>query len=267
LARYLLLPLANPEPTNKGHPSMRSFSSALLCLFTCLASGATARADLLPNLPSLVILPTQEVFAPASFDDNDSAQITLFGELPNTCFKAGPAAAKVDRAAKTIVIRNQSYHYPSCWCLDVRAHYSKTLELGVLPAGRYQVWVEQQNGERKARGTLTISVSTKATPDDHLYAMIEDARVTPADEGAPKTLELTGVLASSCMELSEVKVAYRAPNVIEVLPIVSIGSGATCDQKRRPLKHEVALSPAWKGPTLVHVRSLNGQALNKVVHF
>jgi hypothetical protein len=224
-------------------------------------------ANTLPNLPELVTVAPHDVFAPQGFDNNDSAQVTIAGDMLNTCFKAGPATAEVDQVRKTILIRNRAYFYSSCWCLYVLVPYVKTIDLGVLPVGTYKILFEQENGKLQRKGIMPVALSANSGPDDYLYALIDEATVEPKEEGSPRTLKLSGFLTSSCMELSAVKVLYRAPNVIEVLPIVSIENEAGCDARKRPFVKEVSLNPPWTGLTLVHVRSLNGQALNKVTQF
>lgn len=227
----------------------------------------SASADSFPKLVEKVNLAPEHVFVPQGFDDNDEAEITIAGSFPNTCYRSGKATAQVDRTAKTIVIKNEDNFFTSCWCLFVLVPYVKTIPVGMLPTGTYTVLVEQTNGERIRQSSLSVAVSANNGPDDYLYPLVEDAKVETQGEGKPAKLTLSGQLPSECMELDEVRVAYRAPNVIEVLPIAKIENEADCGQKKREFRKEVLLSPPWKGATLVHIRSLNGQALNKVATF
>jgi hypothetical protein len=238
--------------------------------FLCIASmtaaiGAPgARAELPDQLPELVTRAPDYVFTPQGFDNNDNAQITISGELPNTCWKTGMATATVDSASKTIVVHNRSWVYSSSWCLDVTVPYTETINVGILPAGTYRVLVKQSNDTRILKSVMIVGLSATSSPDDYLYAQVEDLRIEAEPEGSSKKLSLSGTLASSCMELSEIRVVNRPPNVIEVLPIVSIVDGTNCDGRRPSFMKEISLTPPWKGTTLIHVRSLNGKSLNKV---
>lgn len=230
-------------------------------------STATAFADPLPNLPELVTIAPEHVFSPRGFDNNDNAQITIAGNLPSTCFKTGPVSTRVDHATKTVYVKNQAYFYPGCWCLQVLVPFTQTVDLGVLPVGQYQVVAEQGNGVFHQKSTLPISYSTNSGPDDYLYALVDDAQIEPAHAARSKVLTISGILASTCMDVSDVRVVYRDGSVIEVLPKVTLRDEAECAPAKIAFKRKVKLSPNWKGETLVHVRSLNGQALNKITEF
>jgi hypothetical protein len=76
---------------------------------------------------------------------------------------------------------------------------------------------------------------------------------------------LRGEFNSDCMHLQEVKVLYRAENIIEVLPIATMDEGQNCHTASIPFQSQVNIQSPWKGRTLIFVRSLNGQAISKVV--
>jgi len=83
-------------------------------------------------------------------------------------------------------------------------------------------------------------------------------------------MRLKGRLPGSCTRLKEVKVITRKANIVEVLPIIDSGSArdsaAGCFENFVGFEKEIPVNlPAWKGRALFHVRSLNGQALNKVL--
>lgn len=232
-----------------------------------LASLSAIGAYAATPIPELVTVSPEHLFAPMGFDNNDITQLTIAGQMRNTCFKAGPPEVRVDQEAKKIYVHDQAYYYSSGWCLQMIVPYVKTIDLGILAAGSYEIRVKKENGRYVKKGALSVAVSKNSGPDDHLYALIEEAQIDPPQEGSPKTLTLSGLLTGDCMELAEIQVLYREPNVIEVLPIVTIEQEAGCDTAPRRFQREVKLSPAWRGSTLVHIRSLNGQALNKVTQF
>jgi hypothetical protein len=67
------------------------------------------------------------------------------------------------------------------------------------------------------------------------------------------------------MSFQETKALYRTENIIEILPIASVKENLNCKPSHHPFEIPVALNNPWKGPTLVYVRSLNGQSIAKVL--
>jgi hypothetical protein len=112
--------------------------------------------------------------------------------------------------------------------------------------------------------TLPVEVSITAAPDDYLYAPVKHARI---DQVAPRTLILSGTFSSDCMEMQEVKVIHRAPNIVEVLPIAAYKTGSSCQPAATPFEVKVQLPTTEPGDTLIYVRSLNGQAISLVETF
>ena len=235
-------------------------ATAFIGLLGATVSPAAMAAPGLP-LPQLVPIPSEQVFAPPGFDDNDNVQIVIHGELINTCYKAAHAHVTVDRDKKLITVVPQAYVYDGEWCLSVLVPFTDTVDLGILPAGQYHV-VEYTQGRMVHDVILPIAQAKTASPDDYLYAPVKNAILKTGASG--QELVLSGTFASDCMELQDVKVLYRTPHIIEVLPIASYKTGTTCDQNPRPFETDVKLPAVDPGETLIYVRSLNGQAINVV---
>jgi len=228
-----------------------------------LSPGNALGADNLPGLPELVKVLPQQVFAPSGFDDNDNAQVVVTGTLSSTCYKAGPATAKVDQTAKKIYVETQAYFYPGCWCLQVETPFSTVLDLGPIASGTYEVVGYAQNGTTRTLGNLPVAISAQADADDYLYAMVNDAYVTQANGG--RQLVLNGQLGNDCISLKEVKVIRKKDSVIEVLPITEYKNNTLCRQVTIPFQTEVDLGAPIRAKTLIHVRSLSGQSINKMI--
>jgi hypothetical protein len=82
-----------------------------------------------------------------------------------------------------------------------------------------------------------------------------------------RQVRLSGSLPSSCATLKEVKVIHKNADVFEVLPSVEVPMNEICSPVLRPFQTTIDLGTATKGDALVHVRSLNGQAVNRVLKF
>lgn len=229
--------------------------------------GRAAVAD--PGLPRLETLVPEAVFLPQGFDNNDNAQLVVYGTLSDSCFRLGPVDFKVDLAARTIRVRSQVYVYDSDWCLPIISPVTQTVDLGVLPANDYRIEIETETGDARNFGSLPIQASTNAGPDDFLYGEVNDLVFEPNAVGGGK-LTLRGTLGAPCMELKEVKVFYRGDSqggarVMEVLPIAGALPTDRCAEARDSFERVIELKTEWKGLSLIHVRSQNGQSINRVV--
>lgn len=212
--------------------------------------------------PEVVVLKPDHVFAPPGFDDNDSTQIILAGDLPSTCFKVGNVLKKIDKAKKVITLTSTGLFYDGCWCLQTLVPFLQVVDVGVLKSGQYKVLVESPEGGRFRATALPVAVSKSSQPDDFLYMPVTEASVEMT--GSHGSLTLSGELSSDCMWYRETKVLYRSPNLIEVLPIAD--SRGECKPKTTPFKVTVELDSPWRGPTLIHIRSLNGHSVNRLVN-
>jgi hypothetical protein len=227
--------------------------------------GMSAFADLPGLQPDLVTADVDHVFVPSGFDDNDNSQIVITGTLPSTCFKTGPAEYVVDKVTKTVTVKAQSYYYQSDWCLFVVVPYMQALDLGPIRAGGYKVMVENKTGNLGELSEFSVAQSTNPGPDDYLYAPVNEARVDALGEGKV-SVQLVGAFPNTCLELDEVKVFQNTANVIEILPTAKMKrAGAIgCAAKMVPFSKTISIDSKWKGSSLIHVRSLNGQAINNV---
>lgn len=234
------------------------------------AQPAKADASFEALQPALIPITPDRIFAPLGFDDNDNVQVVLDGELADTCYKLGPTQFKLDAVRQRIYVQQQAYYYPGAWCAQVRVPYVQTLNLGILPAGQYELVVQTEDGTVKPAASLPVSLSATRSPDDHLYAPVTEAYLEKslgALEGRDSfyTLYISGQFNNSCMKFKDVKMNVRQNNVIEVLPIVEMDSSRGCTQIMTDFNVGVSLKSVPKGRYLLHIRSLNGQSLNRIV--
>lgn len=238
----------------------------LILSLSTLSLVAAAHAETPPpNGISIIKDMPEAAFAPPGFDSNDHSQVVLAGTFMNTCFKAGTATADVDAATKTIRVVQKAYYAEDAWCLQMLVPYTTTVDIGILPPGNYAVKLVGEQKQEKVMETLPIAQAKENIgPDDSLYGIADEVSYSKG------LLTLKGRLPGSCARLKEVRVLTRKANIVEVLPIietVSSSSGSlSCSDEFVSFEREVPVNlPAWKGRALVHVRSLNGQALNKVI--
>jgi hypothetical protein len=240
----------------------QSFFPAFLLICVISFGGfigkTSASAELLIHEP-------RAVFIPKGFDDNDNVQIVLAGEFTSTCYKVGPSSVKVDPVRKEIRVRDDAIFHDGCCCTFMLVSYVKPIDLGILPAGKYSVLLEKDSVGMNSllQGELTVAQSFTIGPDDHLYAPVSHAEVTARDE-----LILKGNFKNSCMRMKKIKVQHQNHQkdpVIVILPVAEFSGSVTCRSGSFPFEERLQLPRLTDELTLIHVRSLNGQALNKVV--
>jgi hypothetical protein len=212
------------------------------------------------NLPDTVKWPLGRAYIPVGFDDNDNAQVTVVGTFPSTCYKVGPAKSEVDTASHKIFLTQEAYQYSSDMCLTMMVPFTETINVGLVQAGQYQL-VDLVSGS--ALGDMPITVSEKATPDDFLYVPVSDAYVRSNPATKIKELYLTGTMADRCTKLDRVEIHYYADTIV----VQPIGKpvGQHCAGPMTRFQYSAPIPDAVKGTYLLHVRTMNGQAVNKLV--
>lgn len=216
--------------------------------------------------PSLQAEPTTEavtfsrIYVPVGFDSNDHIQFVGEGVFSNSCYRPAPVTTTVDKQAKTIKVGPVAYKY-SGLCLQVILPFERVVDVGVLPAGTWQVI--QADG--KAIGEIKVNPALTADPDDYLYAPISQAYVHESQNGTEE-LMLNGTFPNNCMSMDQVKFDVQ-DDVIVVQPIAKMSSqnAAQCTGPAAPFTQVVQLGQLKAGRYLLHVRSMNAQAINTLV--
>lgn len=197
-----------------------------------------------------------EVYVPGGFDDNDVVQIVGEGMFRNSCYRPGPANAKVDQKNFTVTLDATAYEYPGI-CLQVILPFERTIDLGIIRDGNYKV---MQNGQEIA--TFTVAKARSASPDEYLYAPISQAFFR--QEGTASKIALTGEFTSDCMKLDRV-LTHIEPKVLVVQPVAMMETGRECHNGKFPFSTVVTINNVPKGRYLIHVRSMNAKAVNTLV--
>ena len=172
----------------------------------------------------------------------------------------------MDPTALTITLYAREFIYSSAWCAQLESTYSGVVSLGVLPAGSYAIQAKLPDGSLLQVGVLPVAHARSANPDDFLYAPVESMHLEGGASSTRPILVLNGTYSNGCGRMKQVKL-HRAPHLIEVLPIAEIRT-SHCTSSPAVFEERVELGPVSAGDrVLIHVRSLNGQALNQVHQF
>jgi hypothetical protein len=208
------------------------------------------------------------VFSPKSFDSNDNAQLVIAGHFSGYCMKVGATQHSVNRELFQIQIDNTVTLNGDCSDLDMYIPYSKVIDLGALPAGNYRVMVRAETGNYVKMADLpinqAITTTQTGTTDERLYAPVTEIRFDGKNGDPNPQLTLMGYFTNSCLELDVVQVSYKSTNVIEVLPLVKKGQ-VGCQYSVKQFSKTITLKSFPAVDTLIHVRSMNGQSVNKII--
>lgn len=209
------------------------------------------------------------VFTPKGFDSNDNAQLVVSGVLTSLCQKLGPTTFKVDRAEKKIIVEQQIFMTNKvCAAMEMYIPYTSVVNLGRLEPGAYEVSALDYKKHATPMAVLPIkransNPNTSGT-DDVLYAQVTSIDLKmKTDSGYPQ-LTLKGYLTSSCVSFAKIDLHRREGNVIEVLPTLAVSRGG-CLESIRPFSKTISLGNIPATDTLIHVRSMGGQSLNRVI--
>lgn len=224
-----------------------------LVLITLLFSLPGFCADVLPELLPLKI---KAIYIPGGFDNNDRAQVVIEGTLPNTCFKAGPSRVQLDVANKTLIVQAFAYKYRG-ECISMETRFQDTVNIGILPA---MPMVVKDGFDNAQVGNIKIATAKTQSADDYLYAPLSEVYV----DAKRNQVTFSGIFTDSCAQLQEVRVFQENSNVVTALPISTGQFGPHCVKGEFPFSKTVSLPFLVESRYLLHARSLDGQAINKL---
>jgi hypothetical protein len=230
--------------------------TALTVLVTQTSFAATPPAPVLKSEPTTEAVLFSKIYAPVGFDSNDHVQFVGEGMFSNTCYRPATVTVAVDNAKKIIKVGPVAYKYNGL-CLQVILPFDRTVDVGVLSAGTWAV-VQLDN---KQIGQIKVAPALTADPDDYLYAPISQAYVH--ETNGKEELMLNGSFPNSCMTMQDVKFNV-SDDVIVVQPIAQMAAGP-CTGPAVPFTQVVQLGAIKAGRYLLHVRSMNAQAINTMI--
>jgi hypothetical protein len=204
----------------------------------------------------LVVVRAQETFVPLGFDDNDEAQVVIDGYLPDSCHRLDRVDVTRNEATGVYQVVQFARYFPVP-CLPALVPFTSEVRLGAMPAGRFVV-----AAHGAAPQILPVRHTDALAPDDYLYAPVEAARVEAHAGGY--TAVLDGRFTNTCMVLDDLRLV-DAGKTKEVLPIMTMAERDDCEAREVPFSRRLDLPATLAaGRYLLHVRSLNGKAVNTV---
>lgn len=251
-----------------------SSSRFLLALAAGVVALAADAAHAQSQDPQPIILEPESTFLVSGFDSNDNAQIVLHGILRDSCERMGNVRTEFDGATQTLRVVGMGYRLRGVFCADVISYYTQVANLGPMRAASYRVQVGDARGGWDDVGALRVEPARTANQDDFLYAPVTEAFLDRGLDGTlvgtpqHRIVVLRGQFAMRCLRIREVRQSMgRDGKAVVLLPIVeaiSQGNVRDCKEDGAPFELKVPLQYPVIGQVLLHVRSANGQAINRV---
>jgi hypothetical protein len=145
--------------------------------------------------------------------------------------------------------------------------YSNAVDLGPLPAGQYEIGAQDENGSYIRMGTLPISkaavLNTHST-DERVYAPVTSVSFSMTPAMNEPVITLGGILTNSCLSPANLEIRQTANNVIEILPTLAVARD-NCKAVAVRYQKSVTLKGFPASDTLIHIRAMNGQSINRVI--
>ena len=93
------------------------------------------------STPVSMKIPVDNIFSPRGYDTLDSSEVVVEGILPNGCHRIPKTSYTVKGNTIFIEVTSLVYNQPNTFCPEVILPFIKTVDVGVLPKGKYDVVV------------------------------------------------------------------------------------------------------------------------------
>jgi len=249
----------------------------LLALSAKIARADSPSAPASPTPPSYekIEMPVGHVFiAPQGFDDNDNIEFVIDGVFPNGCYQVASDSTQVDAANKHVITHLFANHRTDGPCGNAAATlpasllaavpYTLEVSVGQLPAGMWQITYSRPNLPDGVR-PFQVDRAKVASIDDVPYAAISSVWIPDSVRGdLPVTAELIGSLTSSCSFLQPEVLVNQIDDVFVVRQSLGFKANVLCSLVMLPFQKTIQLGTPGAGRFLIHARSMNGRAVNRV---
>lgn len=210
--------------------------------------------------PSKVGALFNKMYVPGGFDSNDHIQFVGEGHFRNSCYRPAPEAVRIDQESQVISVGPVAYEY-SGFCLQVILPFQRVVDVGILKPGKWTV-LETDGTSTLELGEISIAPALSNSPDNSLYAPVSQAFFKQT--GKLSRFSVTGNFPNSCMKLVEVK-ATLEKDVIVLQPFAELDLKPNCSAGAYGFSKDVTIPEIPPGRYLLHVRSMNGNAINNLI--
>ena len=250
-------------------------TSLVLGLFLGISSAYAASIDVYRESQTVEV-PLETLVAPYhGYDNKNNVEVVLHGSLPNACYRLSKYTVERSQDRRKIRIHQYAVRNTDGVCaeealpihLNMTVPFTNVVSLGSMAPGDYTFAYQSADDVAKYK-TLNVKEAHKTTMDDFPYAAVSNASVSDVIQKNEKlSVTLSGVFTSSCAYLDNESVKVeKQKDVYVVLPVVKMKTGVYCLQTLIPFTQSVEMeAPKASGHYLVHVRSMNGKSVNRIV--
>lgn len=252
-----------------GRNSRRLLGCALFLGFQWATSAFADFKEVKPG-PKVIFAPVEKLFVASGWDDNDTIQVSVYGNLPSIkCYRVGTTGHSIDLENKKISIWVTAYDFSANGdCGNIPNTFLLNENIGVIPEGVYSIEVASQTIGKEVKGTVEVKKSTSDTPDEFLYAPVTHTEITHSTVAGKQIAIIGGEfprMMTGCMRLVEVR-SHKSPgNVLVIQPIAEeVTDEAICINV--PLKFEAEVEfDSFVDLGLLHVRVSNGNSETRLI--
>ena len=213
-----------------------------------------------PEKAKIIRAPVSHVFVPQGFDSNDNVQVVAVGHFPSTCYQL--YNYQVKRYGEKYYVNVNAIYQGGRVCADAMVPFKQEISLGATGPGKYQVVVNPKSSF-SARGFLPVMEARTNRIDDFTYAYVE---YVGAVKGNPSKAKIGGYIASDCFKFDRFHKMSNKRDVVAVLPILKQVK-KHCPMKLTPFEYVIDVPRLSARQVLLHVRSMDGQSVNKVLYY
>ncbi|MAF76522.1 MAG: hypothetical protein CME63_03740 [Halobacteriovoraceae bacterium] len=216
--------------------------------------------QLFASTPMVKRVPVSGVFSPRGYDTSDNSEVVISGYLPNSCHQNPNVKVEIDNKKIKLVMTSFFYGEGNPYCTEAIMPFVKTIPLGNLDKGDYEV-VVNEGSPSETHGEFTVAAERDDRRRDQIFANVEYIEKAP-DEGV---IRLKGHNPSDCFVLDEVRVLNNGENTLTVFPLMK-KVGDLCTMKMTPFTYEIEIPDFdYTEQNLIHVRSMYGDSVNTIL--
>jgi hypothetical protein len=252
-------------------------STVVLAFLMGLNSVSAADPTLSSNSVRTIEIPLEAVFVPyQGYDSNDNIEVTVHSNLPNPCYRLDKYTVEKTSETNTFRIHQFAVKKMDGVCgeqsampehLQMLVPFTQVISLGSKPTGRYTLTYENTDHHLNQK-SLDIKEARATTIDDLPYAAVSNVSVTDViQKNDAITATLSGVFTSTCSYLDpqDIKIE-KQKDIYVVLPFIHTKMNVFCLQTLVPFAQVIHLdAPQVAGHILIHVRSMSGHSINRVI--
>ena len=208
----------------------------------------------------IIEAPVSHVFIPNGFDSNDNVQVVVIGRFPTTCYQLYTHAVR--REGSQIKVYVYAIYQSDRPCADAIVPFKQEINLGAANKGVYDI-VVNPGSSHPVHGRVPVVAAKTNRIDDYIYAYVEYIGSVKND---PNRVKIGGYIASDCFKFKQFHKMTNKKDVIAVLPILEQVSDF-CPMKMTPFEYAIDIPKMNSRQVLLHVRSMEGQSVNKVLYY